>query len=381
MLLGVTLKVVFNFRRKMDAILKMVPIVLSTNMTQHKPSTQKSSPLVITTDGIIYSTPLFLPVFQYGNPFVSSEVLENEFGVRGLITNAFFLYKKKEIKKMVLEQGIRDFLGFKGLIVTDSGAFQQFSGPLYLSNPKIIKFQQEIGVDVISPLDLITPPGDNRTIATKKLETTLKRIEKGLALVDRAILIGVQQGGRFLALRGQALEKLVELGVKYIALGSLVPFFTRNHNIEFIGKVLKQARAIVPPHIPLHLYGAGDPLELPFYIALGCDIFDSSSFIHYAQGGWYMTPYGALEVQHIHSEAMLYACECPYCRRFGENLWKDEKKLALHNLWMILDVLEDVKQRLATGRLTEYLQQVLEKHQQWFPQSQLASSWDALCGS
>jgi 7-cyano-7-deazaguanine tRNA-ribosyltransferase len=301
--------------------------------------------------------------------------------VKGLITNAFFLYKRREIKKTVLGQGIRNFLGFKGLIVTDSGAFQQFSGPLYLSNTKIIKFQQDIGVDVISPLDLITPPGDNRTIATKKLETTLKRIEKGLALVDRAILAGVQQGGRFLALRGQALEKLMELGVKYIALGSLVPFFTKNHNIEFIGKVLKQAREIVPPHIPLHLYGAGDPLELPFYIALGCDIFDSSSFIHYAQGGWYMTPYGALEIQKMNSEHMPYSCVCPYCRRFGEVLWKDEKKLALHNLWMILDVLQEVEQRINTNTLVDYLHRVIEIHQQWFPQSQLARSWNALCGS
>jgi 7-cyano-7-deazaguanine tRNA-ribosyltransferase len=336
---------------------------------------------VITVNGTVYPTPLFLPVFQYGNAYVSIEMLENEFDVKGLITNAFFLYKKRELKKTVLEQGIRNFLGFKGLIVTDSGAFQQFSGPLYLSNTKIIKFQQDIGVDVISPLDLITPPGDNRTIATKKLETTLKRIEKGLALVDRAILAGVQQGGRFLVLRGQALEKLVELGVKYIALGSLVPFFTRNHNIEFIGKVLKQAREIVPPHIPIHLYGAGDPLELPFYIALGCDIFDSSSFIHYAQGGWYMTPYGALEFQEMNSENMPYSCECQYCRRFGEDLWKDEKQLALHNLWMILNVLQEVGQRINTNTLAEYLQEVLEIHQQWFPQSQLARSWNALCGS
>jgi 7-cyano-7-deazaguanine tRNA-ribosyltransferase len=211
-------------------------------MPQYKPSEQKSSPPVITVDGTAYPTPLFLPVFQYGNPYISTELLENEFSVKGLITNAFFLYKERELKKTVLEQGIRNFLDFKGLIVSDSGAFQQFSGPLYLSNTKIIKFQQDIGVDVLSPLDLITPPGDNRTIATKKLEATLKRIERGLTLVDRAILIGVQQGGRFLDLRRQALEKLVELGVQYIALGSLVPMFTRNHNIEFVSNVIKQAR-------------------------------------------------------------------------------------------------------------------------------------------
>jgi len=348
-------------------------------MAPQKTSVQKSSRPVITANGTVYATPLFLPVFQSGNPFISINMLEHEFQVKGLITNAFFLYKQRDVKKTVLEQGIRNFLGFNGLIVTDSGAFQQFSGPLYLSNKTIITFQQDIGVDVISPLDVITPPGDNRTTAAKKLAATLRRIEKGLALVDRAILIGVQQGGRFLDLRQQAVEALVKFGVRYVALGSLVPFFTRNHQLEFIGKVITQARAIIPAEVPIHLYGGGDPLELPFYTALGCDIFDSSSFIHYAHSGWYMTPYGALEVQKLISKVRSYPCECPYCTRWGETLWQDEKMLALHNLWMILDVLDNVKQRLKTGTLAEYLHQVLEIHQHWFPQSQLARSWDALC--
>ena len=347
-------------------------------MSQHPESKKNPLRSVITADGKVYPTPLFLPVFQYRNPFVTIDMLEQEFGVQGLITNAFFLYKDRELKKTVLTQGIREFLGFHGLIVTDSGAFQQFSGPLYLSNKKIIRFQQEIGVDVISPLDLITPPGDNRTTATRKLALTLKRIEEGLGLVDQAILIGVQQGGRFLELRGQALEKLIEFEVKYIALGSLVPMFTKNHHLEFLGKVLKQARRIVPDHIPIHLYGAGDPVEIPFYVALGCDIFDSSSFIHYARGKWYMTPYGAFDVKQNPPETMPYTCECPYCKRFGPELWSDEKQLARHNLWMILHVFQEIKQRLATDTLAEYLQDVLVVHQQWFPHSQLVKSWNTL---
>ena len=347
-------------------------------MSQPQASPQKSSRPVVTANGTVYPTPLFLPVFQYGNPFVTIPLLTQEFGVQGLITNAFFLYKKRELKKTVLDQGLKNFLGFQGLVVTDSGAFQQFSGPLYLSNTKIIEFQEAIGVDVLSPLDVITPPGDNRTTAAKKLAATAKRIEQGLALVKQGILIGVQQGGRFLALRGQAIAQLVAFEVKYVALGSLVPFFTKNHHLEFIGKVVKQARALLPPQIPIHLYGAGDPLELPFYVALGCDIFDSSSFIHYAQSGWYMTPYGALDVQKLRAKAAAYPCPCPYCGRLGESLWQNAHKLALHNLWTILAVLEEVKRRLQTDTLTAYLQDVLAIHQQWFPASQLARSWHAL---
>jgi len=246
--------------------------------------------LITTLEGKVYSSPLFLPVYEHGNPFIPIERLNSEFSISGLMTNAYFLYKRREIKPLVIERGVKEFLGFDGLVVTDSGAFQQFSGPLYLSNSKIVSFQRDIGADIISPLDVITTPGDNRTTAKKKLTATLKRIKEGLTLTDRTILIGVQQGGRFLDLRERALRELMELKVRYIALGSLVPFFTTNHDIEFVGQVIKQAREIVPTDIPLHLYGAGDPVELPFYIAMGCDVFDSSSFVHYARDGWYTDP-------------------------------------------------------------------------------------------
>jgi 7-cyano-7-deazaguanine tRNA-ribosyltransferase len=331
---------------------------------------------VTTVDGRVYPTPLFLPVFQQDNPFVTIPLLEQDFGVRGLITNAFFLYKKRELKNTVLDRGIRDFLRFSGLIVTDSGAFQQFSGPLYLSNKKIITFQQDIGVDVISPLDLITPPGDKRTTATKKLELTLKRIAEGLTLVDRAILVGVQQGGRFLDLRTQAIRQLVELQVKYIALGSLVPMFTKNHHLEFLSKVIAQARQFVPNHIPMHLYGAGDPVEIPFYVACGCDIFDSSSFIHYARQGWYMTPYGAFDLQQANFAALPYTCACPYCRGQVATLKSDEVLLARHNLWVIMQVMAQMTKVIADGALPQYLQHVLDVHQRCFPQSQLGRSWE-----
>jgi len=104
---------------------------------------------IITTKGEVHSTPLFLPVFEYGNPFITIEFLKSELSINGLMANAYLLYKRRGLKSLVIEQGIKEFLGFDGLVVTDSGAFQQFSGPLYLSNSTIISFQQDIGADIV----------------------------------------------------------------------------------------------------------------------------------------------------------------------------------------------------------------------------------------
>jgi 7-cyano-7-deazaguanine tRNA-ribosyltransferase len=333
--------------------------------------------LLTTAQGHSYELPLFLPVFEYGNEFVSIPELVERFGVQGIITNGYFYYKKREVKNALLQVGIKEFLGWPGLVVTDSGAFQQFSGPLYLANDTIIKFQDEIGSDIVSPLDVITLPGDKQTVAAKKLAATLKRIKEGLGLVRRGTLVGVQQGGRFMSLRGEALRELVAMGARYIALGSLVPFFNKNHDIRFVGKVIRQAREIVPAEIPMHLYGGGDPLELPFYIALGCNIFDSSSFIHYARDGWYMTPYGAVNTRE-HLATIGWGCTCPACA--AGDVWEHHKQLSDHNLFTILAVIQDSKRRLADGTLTDHLRHLIEVHERCFPNSLLPAAREELFG-
>jgi 7-cyano-7-deazaguanine tRNA-ribosyltransferase len=324
-----------------------------------------------------YRTPLFLPVYEEGNPFISLKSLQAGFPCRGIICNAYFLYKNRDIRKKAGDFDIKKFLRFPGLVVTDSGAFQGLSGPLYLSNAKIIRFQQEIGADVISPLDLITPPGDSRRTAEAKLEATMKRIREGIGISDRSILIGVQQGGRYLDLRTRALEALAALPLRYFALGSLVPFLNRNHDIAFVGKNILLARKMLPESAPVHLYGAGDPLELPFFLALGCDVFDSSSYLHYARDGWYMSPYGALpDPEHL--ERSGFVCACPECRQDPEQIFKDRERLSRHNLSTIYSAVETAGIKSREGTLDDYLEGLIKKHQSLFPGSRLEASWRAL---
>ena len=333
--------------------------------------------LVTTAGGAAYPTPLFLPVFEHTNPLVTARELADDFGVVGVIANGFLLYKQRELREALTgpDLDVKHLLGFHGLVMTDSGAFQALSGNLYLKNAKIVRFQEAIGADIISPLDLITPPRDNWKIANRKVNQTLARVEEALRLVKRAVVAGVQQGGRFLDLRERAIRALVEMDVRYVALGSLVPFFGRNHHIRFAGQVIRQARAITPPDVPIHLYGAGDPVELPFYVALGCDVFDSSSFVHFARDGWYMTPYGASRDP---AQVKDFTCPCPYCQAQGAAVWENAALLARHNLWTIMDVVRRLGRLRDEGSLGDYLADVLDRHMRWFPESLLAVSWGEL---
>lgn len=341
-------------------------------------ATTPSTRVLRTRRGEAFDLPMFLPVYQPGASFLVLPELAREFGIRGCISNAFFLYKDRAMRAL-FEAGrtLREHIGIDGLLMTDSGAFQGFTRPLHLSNKVIVKFQDMIGTDITSPLDLVSPPGDNRTTAERKMATTLERIREAKGLVERSILAGVQQGGRFLDLRRRCAEELVTIGVDYVAIGSLVPFFNVNHELGFVGAVLRDARRIIGD-TPMHVFGSGDPVELPFLVALGADIFDSSSYGHYARQGFYMTPFGAVKTLD-RVAAGEYRCGCVSCRDGGATgILTRVADLATHNLWTICDTMRRIRKAVAAGTLPAMLAEVLERHSEWFPESRLKASWDQL---
>ena len=324
-----------------------------------------------------------MPVYQPRDPSFQLARESGEIKIDGLIINAFFLYKQRELRqRLTTEMTLAEFVGFDGLISTDSGAFQGFTRQLFLKNRDIVKFQDQIGSDLIAPLDLVTPPGDSRSVAESKLQATNKRIAEALNLVERGIVVGVQQGGRFLDLRERSTEALLEMNARYIAIGSLVPFFNKNHDMTFAGAVIRKARETIGPDLPMHIYGAGDPVELPFFVRLGATVFDSASYGHYASGGFYMTPYGALR-DFGPLSAGEYVCGCNQCTGPGgfSAVVGDKERLAIHNLWTICHTVAKLRDMMRVdGELDRYLAEVMEIHDRWFPDSRLSETWDRLTG-
>ena len=333
-----------------------------------------TSRLFVTNRGSKHRLPLFLPVYQPHRGVGLLDGWTDGPDIDGCIVNAYFLYKQRDLRKQLEDSGdLHAYLKFDRLVATDSGAFQGFTRKLYLNNRDIVRFQDRIGSDVLAPLDLVTPPGDARTVAEAKLRATQKRIREAYVLVERGILAGVQQGGRFPDLRHESVCMLRDLGVRYLALGSLVPFFNRNHDLRFVATTAQDARAVIGPDVPIHLYGAGDPCEIPFLVACGVTVFDSASYGHFAQGGWYMTPYGALRDPGP-LLAGEYRCGCPVCAP-GLTALPGADDLFVHNLWTICWTLAEINRRLDLGDLAGYLDEVLAVHGAWFPDSALGASW------
>jgi 7-cyano-7-deazaguanine tRNA-ribosyltransferase len=329
---------------------------------------------LVLDDGRSASYPVFFPV-HHRTPMVSAASLAR---APGMISNAFFFYKDRDVRASVRDGlRLRELVQHPGILMTDSGAFQGFKRPLHLHNRTIVKFQEELGADIVSPLDLVTGPWEKRTVAERKLASTHKRVVEAFATAERALVAGVQQGGRFLDLRRQATDQLLDAGARYLALGSLVPFLTRNHDVATVVTIIRETRSRAGAGFPLHLYGAGDPVELPLFALAGANVFDSSSFAHFAEAGYYMTPHGAVPVAEVAD--LEWSCSCAGCTTAGPTtVTADVRTLSEHNFDVILATIDAIRSAAAEDRLPALVADVVERHQRLFPTSDLRASADVL---
>jgi 7-cyano-7-deazaguanine tRNA-ribosyltransferase len=115
---------------------------------------------------------------------------------------------------------------------------------------------------------------------------------------------------------------------------------------------------------PIHLFGAGHPLTIPLAVALGCDTFDSASYMLYARDNRYMHPNGTSRLDKL----TYLTCQCPICINMTVkefvSLEHAEKidRLAKHNLYVLRSEVLLVKQAIMEGRLWEYVGQKARAH-------------------
>ncbi|MEM2093142.1 MAG: tRNA guanosine(15) transglycosylase TgtA [Candidatus Bathyarchaeia archaeon] len=309
-------------------------------------------------------TPLLFPVINPNLQFISPKELKEDFGFDALITNAYIL--KKHFQDQPAEKGIHDFLDFEGIIMTDSGAYQILVyGGVEVTPEEIVKYQEQIGVDIATILDWPTGWNINRSRAEYTVEETLRRAEDFFKLRTRddIIWVGPVQGGRFLDLVVRSATEMGKLPFQIHALGSPTEVMER-YRFDVLVDMIMTAKMNLPISRPLHLFGAGHPFMFSLAVALGCDMFDSAAYAIYARDGRYMTEGGTIRLE----ELEYFPCSCPEC-------WNKTPKdivekpvgeqrifLARHNLYACNSEIKRIKQAIKEGRLWEHLQLRVHGH-------------------
>ena len=306
-------------------------------------------------------TPLLLQVINPHIQLITPSEMQ-EMGVEALITNASIFSKSCEFRKSALETGLHGVLGFDGIIMTDSGAFQQsVYGDVAFSNKETVEFQRAIGSEIIVPMDIATPPDRDHEGAKEELSTTMERINEAMTIIDDGHLAAPVQGGIFPDLRADAAARVSETGATFCPIGAVVPLMESYRYKELV-QVVMAAKQSLNPSSCVHLFGAGHPAMFALAAAMGCDVFDSAAYALYAREGRYMTTSGSLKL----NELQELPCACQVCRTHTvEELKKSpdrERLLAMHNLSVSLAEIARIRQAIIDGTLWEVVDERCRSH-------------------
>ncbi|HKT22668.1 MAG TPA: tRNA guanosine(15) transglycosylase TgtA [Nitrososphaerales archaeon] len=308
--------------------------------------------------GRTLETPYMFPVIHPVSQIVpTGELLSMGFG--GIMTNSYIIYSRR--REEAVAKGVHRLVDFEGVVMTDSGGYQVLEyGDLEIDYQTVAGFQSKIGSDLAVTLDRPTGYPQSRSVAKETVEYSLKNARATLEGFGESATtwVGPVQGGLYGDLVSKSAKAMVASGFQILALGSPVQVMESYMFADLVDMVMAAKRAI-PYSVPLHLFGAGHPLTMPLAVALGCDTFDSASYVIFARTGRYMTRSGVLTLK-----SMKYLpCSCPACAATSvkELLEMDHQErtraLSLHNLFVLREEIEGCKEAVSEGRLWDLVEE------------------------
>ncbi|HXU96381.1 MAG TPA: tRNA-guanine transglycosylase, partial [Candidatus Nitrosotalea sp.] len=243
-------------------------------------------------------TPAYVPVIHPVKQKIPAKKLR-EMGFDLVITNAYITLKRYGDE--AIRQGIHKIIDYDGAIMTDSGGYQVLEyGDIDVDYKKIAAFEKGIGTDIAIPLDRPTGLGLSKKKAIEYVQHTLRVSKETLDTRDNngQIWVGPIQGSEHSDLVKKSTRALIDSGFQMLALGSPVEFM-ESYEYRLLAKMIITAKKVIPDSIPLHLFGAGHPLTIPLAVALGCDTFDSASYMLYAKHDRYIMEDGTAHLSEV----------------------------------------------------------------------------------
>ena len=329
-------------------------------MFQIKQKDNRGRTGILKTKHGVVKTPALMPVIHPEKQTIDVK----KFGAEIVITNAYIIYKSEDLTKKALDDGVHSLINFDGPIMTDSGSFQlSVYGDIDISNKEVIEFQEKIGSDIGTSLDIPTPPYVSRSRAEKDLEITLERAHDALNYKENIMLNSVVQGSTFLDLRAKCADEIGKMDFELNPIGAVVPLMEMYQYKDLVDVVMTSVSHL-PESRPIHLMGAGHPMIFALAVAMGCDLFDSAAYILYAEDDRFLTVRGTYKLENL----VEMPCSCPVCSKYTPDDLKsmDKEKrtklIAEHNLYESFAEIRRIKQAINDGNLMELVEQRCRAH-------------------
>ena len=317
---------------------------------------------ILQTKSSKIETPALLPVIHPVRQLIPCKEIK-AMGFEAVMTNAYTTYKRLSDRAY---EGIHKIIGFDGTVMTDSGGYQVLEfGSVEVDPLDIARFEEKIGSDIAIILDKPTGLDVTRKYASRTVIETLDSARRTLDVISRSDTIWTLpiQGGKYLDLVAKSATSSSKLDFGCFALGSPVEVMEQ-YDFSLLVKMILASKTRLPPSRPFHLFGAGHPLIIPLAVALGCDMFDSASYILYARNDRYITSAGTVRLDQL----QYLPCDCKICSATSAKELRSRKKeertyaIAMHNLFVLRQTIQETKQAIWEGRLWEYVKSRCSSH-------------------
>jgi len=335
-------------------------------------------------------TPLFAPVGTQATVKSLTPAQLEELNAGLILANTYHLYLRPGDEIIAQIGGLHTFMHWNRPILTDSGGFQVFSladsckidpdgvtfkshidGSIHRITPeKSIAIQENLGADIIMAFDECGSPYDldKNTAALERTHAWAERCVKAKTRSDQA-LFGIIQGGVYPELRQRSAEYLSSLDLPGYAIGGLSVGETKKETLSMLELMDRN----LPEEKPRYLMGVGSPEDLIMGVQRGIDIFDCVLPTRLARHHAAITRSGRLNITNTryHSEKSPIdeSCSCYTCRNFSSAyirhlvLAKEmlgATLLTIHNLSVLLSLVNDIRQAIIDGRFDRFASDFLE---------------------
>ena len=364
------------------------------------PHTRARTGRLHTAHGVV-ETPVFMPVgTQASVKGLTGRMLEDELGAQIILANTYHLYLRPGHETIANLGGLHRFMNWPGAILTDSGGFQVFSlsslrditdeGVIFRSHldgsehkltpESAVDIQRALGSDIMMALDECTDYPVSHEYARTSMERTIAWAGRGMSHWEKLrnpaeassaradpMLFPIVQGSMFADLRQECARRLSELEAPGYGVGGLSVGEPRSLSFE----MMEAVGGILPRDRPRYLMGVGMLEELGEYVAAGVDMMDCVLPTRNARNGYLFTSTGPLIIKHsawaadprpVDENCSCYTCS-HYSRAYLRHLFLAGEILystlaTLHNLFIYLDTMKDIRQAIGIGELPSYLARV-----------------------
>ena len=316
-----------------------------------------------TTHGVV-ETPCLLPVINPNIRTIEPREMWDKYGIQAVITNSYVIWKHDKLKDVAKSDGVHSLLDYPGMIMTDSGTFQSYVyGDVEVGVEEIVRFQEEIGVDVATMLDIFTRPDMTYSQVDNAVNETVIRSQPSILAAGKVMINGPIQGGVFPDLRAKSAREMSKLDFNIHPIGGIVPIMEKQRYTQ-LAKIMLACKSNLSPNRPVHMFGCGHPMLFPMLIAMGADLFDSAAYVLFARDGRLLTPWGTERISEIEEWPVIMPAISHYSPEEVRVMNKEERTnlLSRYNLEVTLQELSRCRQAVRDGTIWRLAERRSHEH-------------------